>query len=297
MSATRELLPALAGSSLSTIVVFVPFSLLSGVAGAFFKPLAHDHGARPRRLVPHRRLRGAGGDAPGRARSGRPGRARTRASRGAASGPLEPAAWSRLWPLAPAPDRLLAVAGWLLYRAIDTDFLPAMDEGSIILDYRTPPGTSLAETDGMLRQAERVILSLPDVAGYSRRTGTELGFFVTEPNSGDYVIQLKPRGQRRPVDEVIDALRTAIAAVEPAIQTDFGQLLEDDIGDLTGGAPQPIEVKVFGEDQDQLADRRPPHRRRGGGDRRHRGRLRRHHHRRPRARFGDPRASSWRGTA
>jgi Cu/Ag efflux pump CusA len=127
-----------------------------------------------------------------------------------------------------------------------------MDEGSIILDYWTPPGTALSDTDEMLRQAEQVIQGLPDVAGYSRRTGTQLGFFVTEPNRGDYVVQLKPRGQRRPVEEVTDALRTGIARVEPAIHTDFGQLLEDNIGDLSGGVPQPIEIKVFGEEQAEL---------------------------------------------
>ena len=159
---------------------------------------------------------------------------------------------TRLWPLALLLVVLLGVAGYLLYRSIGTDFLPAMDEGSIILDYRTPAGTSLTDTDAMLRQAESVIQSLPEVAGYSRRTGTQLGFFITEPNTGDFVIQLVPRGQRRPVDQVIDELRRRIAAVEPAIETDFGQLLEDDIGDLTGGVPQPIEIKIFGEDAARL---------------------------------------------
>ena len=146
---------------------------------------------------------------------------------------------------------LLATAGFL-YGRIGTDFLPSMDEGSIILDYWTPPGTSLAETDEMLNQAERVIASLPDVASYSRRVGTQLGFFITEPNQGDYVIKLKPRGHRRDVDAVIEALRTRIAAVEPAIHTDFGQLLEDEIGDLTGGEPQPVDIKLFGDDADLL---------------------------------------------
>jgi heavy metal efflux system protein len=101
----------------------------------------------------------------------------------------------------------------------------------------------------MLREAEAIISKLPDVQAYSRRTGTQLGFFITEPNGGDYVIRLKPRRQRRPVEEVIDDIRARLAAAQPAIHTDFGQLLEDSIGDLTGGVPQPIDVKIFGEDQ------------------------------------------------
>ena len=140
---------------------------------------------------------------------------------------------------------LLGATG-LLYTRMQTDFLPHMDEGSIILDYWTPPGTSLTDTDAMLVQAEKVIMALPDVSGYSRRTGTQLGFFITEPNRGDYVIDLKPRAQRRAIDAVIEELRQRLAASQPGLHTDFGQLLEDNIGDLTGGTPQPIDVKIFG---------------------------------------------------
>ena len=106
---------------------------------------------------------------------------------------------------------VLLAAAWLEYSSIGTDFLPSMDEGSIILDYWTPPGTSLTDTDAMLVEAEKVIASLPDVAGYSRRTGVQLGFSLTEANKGDYVIQLKARRQRRPVDEVIARGRVYIS--------------------------------------------------------------------------------------
>ena len=268
------------GSSLSTIVVFLPFALLPGVTGAFFKPLALtmvlallasfflSAFAVPvaTRLLERRRKTRGGDDEEedptteaddvGSRRAGQTG-ATTGATR---TTPPRPAPWTvrwsrravGWWPVAALVLVGLGAGGYLLVKALDTDFLPAMDEGSIILDYWTPPGTSLAETTGMLREVERVIQSIPDVAGYSRRTGTQLGFFITEPNRGDYVIELEPRKQRRPVDEVIADLRSKIAAVEPAVQTDFGQLLEDNIGDLTGGVPQPIEIKVFGEDQATL---------------------------------------------
>ena len=235
------ILPALAASTLSTVVIFLPFALLTGVAGAFFKPLALTmalalsisfllaalavpiaHGSERAPTTP--RPRGPALDRSARFFIRHP----------AISG------------LAVAS---LLVAGLLGLRAIGTDFLPAMDEGSIVLDYWTPPGTSLTDTDAMLQEAEKILSKLPDVEAYSRRTGTQLGFFITEPNRGDYVIRLKPRRQRRPVEEVIDDIRARLAAAEPAIRTDFGQLLEDNIGDLSGGAPQPIDVKIFGEDQ------------------------------------------------
>jgi CzcA family heavy metal efflux pump len=248
---TRQLLPALTGSSLSTVVVFLPFALLGGVAGAFFRPLAFTIAVSlvvsyllaafvvPAAvgLAERRRDAGAVRDA-----SVRPPGRFDRAVGFAVRRPL----------LAALAAVVLLVLGALLYRAVGTDFLPEMDEGSIILDYWTPSGTSLTDTNRMLDEAEKTILSLPDVETYSRRTGEQLGFFITEPNTGDYVIKLKPRGRRRDVDEVIDDLRERLARLEPAIRTDFGQLLEDDIGDLSGGTPQPIDVKIFGEDQDLL---------------------------------------------
>lgn len=260
----RQIVSALVNSSLSTIVILIPFALLTGVVGAFFKPLALTMAlalvisffvallvvpvaislVAPSPAGVTRR------DTPP-ARGASPMGARLRAL--GARGDRWYARVSELFIARGIAAVALAAAliggAYFLYGRMGTDFLPKMDEGSIILDYWTPPGTSLSETDAMLRHAENVIMAIPDVQSYSRRTGTQLGFFVTEPNRGDYVIKLKPPGQRRSVDEVINTLRDRIAAVEPAIHTDFGQLLEDNIGDLTGGAPQPIDIKIFGDDQ------------------------------------------------
>jgi cobalt-zinc-cadmium resistance protein CzcA len=264
-SGLREILPALIGSSLSTIVIFIPFSQLSGVVGAFFKPLALTmavtlavsfciaafvvpasvallgepamHAPRRTGLASSALARGASwlGDRGGRGYSAT---VRFFLRHGSAAAVVVV---------------LLLAGAFFLYGRIGTDFLPAMDEGSIILDYWTPPGTSLTDTDAMLVQAEKVISALPDVAAYSRRTGAQLGFSLTEPNRGDYVIRLKPLQQRRGVDAVIADLRARLAAVEPAVHTDFGQLLEDNIGDLSGGTPQPIDIKLFGDQPDALS--------------------------------------------
>ena len=238
-----DLLPALVGSSLSTVIIFLPFALLTGVAGAFFKPLALTMALA---LVVSFFL--AVFAVPLVAGSPRSSRVKPGTPRGRRLNRVLSLLLRRpVLPIAAAV--LLCAGGYVLSRRIGSDFLPSMDEGSIILDYWTPPGTSLTDTDAILSESEKVIQSLPDVESYSRRTGTQLGFFITEPNRGDYVIRLKPRRTRRPSDEVVDDLRARLAAVEPALRTDFGQLIEDNIGDLTGGAPQPIDVKIFGEDQ------------------------------------------------
>jgi multidrug efflux pump subunit AcrB len=238
-----EVFPPLTGSSLSTIVIFFPFALLSGVAGAFFRPLALTMAIALAISYLLSALAVPAAAESLRVSSRRqPRRRDPRIARFFIAHPA----------VAVAITVGLLAGGVLLYSAIGSDFLPEMDEGSVILDYWTPPGTSLTDTDQMLGEVEKIITSLPDVANYSRRTGTELGFFVTEPNTGDYVIRLKPRRHRRDVGEIIDDLRSKIAAVEPAIRTEFFQLLGDNIGDLAGGEPQPIDVKIYGEDQTVL---------------------------------------------
>jgi CzcA family heavy metal efflux pump len=255
----RELMPALIGSSLSTVIIFAPFATLPGVTGAFFKPLALTMAialvvsffiavvAAPVAIVALER--------PGHRGEAAPMGGWMAALRRRMNGAYDRAvgAFVDRGFLSSGVLLLLLAGGWLLYRSLGTDFLPAMDEGSIILDYWTPPGTSLTDTDAMLNEMERIIMALPDVSSYSRRTGTQLGFFVTEPNRGDYVINLKPRGGRRPIEAVMDDLRNRIGEVEPAVHTDFGQLIEDDLGDLTGGEPQPIDIKIFGDDPELLA--------------------------------------------
>jgi multidrug efflux pump subunit AcrB len=258
-----EILPALAGSSLSTTIIFLPFILLGGVVGAFFKPLALTMALTlvvsftlAWILVPLFSVGKTRGPSPN-GEHRRPGRIRRLAAAvGATMGngydQVVEFFIRRGW-VAALATALLIGGAYAAYRSIGTDFLPQMDEGSIILDYWTPPGTSLTDTNAMLRQVDAIVMATPDVAAYSRRTGTQLGFFITEANRGDYAIKLKARGARRPIDAVVTELRRRIAATEPAIHIDFGQLLEDNIGDLTGGTPQPIDVKLFGEDPASLA--------------------------------------------
>src|SRR4029077_314207 len=138
----------------------------------------------------------------------------------------------------------------LILPRLETGFLPEMDEGSIVLDYVSPPGTSLQETDRMLREIEKIITRVPEVETYSRRTGTQMGFFITEPNTGDYLIQLKKKRDRS-TDDVINDIRQRIESTQPALRVDFGQVIGDMLGDLMASV-QPIEIKVFGNDIEKL---------------------------------------------
>src|SRR5205823_13937555 len=105
---------------------------------------------------------------------------------------------------------------YFVYRELGSEFLPEFDEGAFVLDYFTPAGTSLAETDRILKHVEQMLKETPEVESYSRRTGLQLGLSITEPNTGDFLIKLKP-DRKRPTEEVIDDLRKQIASKEPGL--------------------------------------------------------------------------------
>jgi multidrug efflux pump subunit AcrB len=144
----------------------------------------------------------------------------------------------------------LLLVSYVAYRHIGSGFLPAMDEGGFVLDYRAPSSTSLSETDRRLRELEKILAQTPEVLSYSRRTGLVLSGSVTEANEGDYFVRLKPL-PRRPLAAVMDEVRERAATQVPGLELEFAQLMEDLIGDLTA-VPQPIEVKLFGSDPASL---------------------------------------------
>ncbi len=241
------LFPAMVGSSISTIVIFIPFLLMTGVAGAYFTvltntmiitlvcsffvtwiglPVIYLLLTRPKTADALKEKH----EKPVKVRSQK---------------------WVTYFILRPWLSLLIilgcAIVIVIVPPLLKTGFLPDMDEGSIVLDYNTPPGTSLEETDRILQQVEKIIVKEPDVEAYSRRTGTQMGFFITEPNTGDYLIQLK-RDHKKTTEEVISDLREKIASTQPELVIDFGQVITDMLGDLMESA-QPIEIKVFGSDQ------------------------------------------------
>jgi CzcA family heavy metal efflux pump len=248
--AVSYLFPAMLGSSISTIVIFVPFVLMTGVAGSYFQVMTNtmiitlicsffvtwiglpviyllltrkggSHAASGKKVVVHE---------------------------------VKSQNWVRYFIQRPYISIIfmlgLIVSIVLVFPRLETGFLPEMDEGSIVLDYASPPGTSLEETDRMLKEVEKEIVKIPDVQAYSRRTGTQMGFFITEPNTGDYLIQLK-HNRTKSTDEVISDIRTHIENTQPALVIDFGQVIGDMLGDLMSST-QPIEVKIFGNDQEKL---------------------------------------------
>jgi len=146
----------------------------------------------------------------------------------------------------------LVALGVGLWQIVGTGFLPEIDEGAFILDYWTPGGTALAETNRQLSVAESLLAATPEVTGTARRTGAELGMFATAQNRGDIVVRLAPRNRRaRDVFAVIDDVRDRIQGAVPRLHIEFMQILADVINDLAGAA-RPVEIKLYGEPLDTL---------------------------------------------
>ena len=252
LPAAHEMARPLLGSSLATIVIFVPLAFLSGVTGGFFSALALTMAcaltvsflvallAVP--LLTDRLSRTAKSSAASQPPQWYQGFSERYATLAAAT-LRHP---KRMW----IGVGVLLALGALAFWRLPSGFMPPMDEGGFILDYRAAPGTSLAETDRLLRQVEDLIRATPEVATYSRRTGLQLGGGLTEANEGDFFIKLKPP-PRRDIEEVMTDLRQRIESQVPGLPIEILQLMEDLIGDLTA-VPQPIEVKLFGPDLARL---------------------------------------------
>lgn len=248
--AIHYLFPAMLGSSISTIVIFIPFLLMTGVAGAYFKVMTNTMIIT---LVCSFFVTGIGLPVVYLLLT-RPKPSAEATAQTPEVHEVKTQRWVAWFITRPLVS--LAIVGGLIalialiLPQLETGFLPEMDEGSIVFDYSSPPGTSLEETDRMLRECERIINSIPEVEAYSRRTGTQMGFFITEPNRGDYLIQLK-KSRHRSTEAVIADIRARVEASQPALRIDFGQVIGDMLGDLMESV-QPIEIKIFGNDQRQL---------------------------------------------
>ena len=251
-AAVAEILPGMLASSACTLAIFLPFAGLGGVAGAFFRVLAFTMAVMLSAslvlcftIVPPLVRAGRGPRGHGRV-------ARLRDAIGPGFAAAAKGLVRRSWAAPLVVLVAAALAAWL-GSALGTGFLPEMDEGALILDFFAPPGTSPIETQKIIQAIEHELAATPEIEAYSGRIGNQLGFFITEPNRGDYVLVLKPRRDRTG-EEVAADLRNRIESQWPMMRIEFGQLVEDVIGDLIA-VPQPIEVKLFGEDRVVLQQR------------------------------------------
>ena len=262
-NAVSEITIPIIGSTVTPVVVFLPLALLTGVTGVFFRSLAltmavalltslvlaltftpvlAEKFIKPK---PKHKAKNAGND--GKDETDENGFI-LRAIINQYEKVLRFALQNRLIILLLCLPVL--IGAYFIYQNLGSEFLPAFDEGAFVLDYIAPPGTSLQETDRILRDVEAKLKDTPEVESYSRRTGLQLGLSITEPNTGDFLVKLKS-DRSRSTEQVTDDLREQIEASQPALEVEFVGILSDLIGDLTS-SPAPIEIKIFSDDENAL---------------------------------------------
>ena len=251
--AAREFFSPLIGSSLATIIIFLPLAFLSGVTGAFFKFLALTMASAlvisylltaftvpllARGIVDFSRWQD-------------PAHGRETWLR-RTHGQLLNGFFAYPWLVAIVAVFLIG-GGYVAYGHVGTGFLPRMDEGGFVIDYHTAPGTSLAETNRELGEVEAILKKDRTVVSFSRRTGAAFGGDFAESYQGDFVVRLVDPAQRPPIWTVMDTINTAITNDVPGISFDTHQLLGDMIGDMVGRR-QPIVVELSAKDPSRLPD-------------------------------------------
>ena len=270
-NALHEITVPLIGSTITPIVVFLPLISITGVTGTFFRALAVTLGVSLLTSLGlalswtptlssyfiKRHKDASANDSDNDSASDEESLTQLLAAEEASLGNLFRRViefhqrWLRralekpLW-LAGLSVLLVAVS-YVCYHYSGSDLMPEMDEGGFTLDYWTPAGASLSETNRMILHIEQIINRVPEVESTSRRTGSELGLAaVTEANRGDVLVKLKQH-RKRDIDEVMEDIREKVASQEPAVRVEFVQVLQDMIGDLTG-EPEPITIKLFAQD-------------------------------------------------
>jgi CzcA family heavy metal efflux pump len=260
--ALHEITIPLIGSTITPVVVFLPLIAVTGVTGSFFRALAITMTialltslllalsftpALSLMLLGANHSTGSGND-----RSALPAEENGPIMRRVLHMHERVLTWALGRPMMLALGCLvLVVAGYFAYSALGSDLLPEMDEGAFILDYTMPAGSSLVETDRILQHVERILQHTPEVRITSRRTGLQLGLAaVTEANYGDFTVRLNTK-RSRPIDAVIADVRDQLKKIEPELDVEFTQVLQDNIGDLSN-SPEPIQIKLFSQNSDLL---------------------------------------------
>ncbi|HEX4151068.1 MAG TPA: efflux RND transporter permease subunit [Steroidobacteraceae bacterium] len=251
LPAAREFLAPLFGSSLATIIIFVPLSFLSGITGAFFKFLSLTMASAlvisfiltalivpllARSVIDFRAWHDPAHDKETWLK---------RVHGRALDATFKHPAWTAVGVL------VLIAVGYLAYRHVGTGFLPQMDEGGFVLDYHTAPGTSLVETNREIAEVEAILKANPSVQTYSRRTGAGLGGDLKEAYQGDFFVRLVNASKRPPIWTVMDDIDHAVTSQVPGISFDTHELLDDMIGDMIGRR-QPVVIQLTAKDPDVL---------------------------------------------
>lgn len=145
---------------------------------------------------------------------------------------------------------VLVVITVALFFTLGRSFLPPFNEGSFTINVSTLPGVSLEESDRIGRQAEQILLQVPEVKAVARKTGrAELDEHALGVNTSEMEVPFVL--QQRSKAEVLADIRTRLRTL-PGVNIEIGQPISHRIDAMLSGTKAGIAVKVFGPDLTQL---------------------------------------------
>lgn len=145
---------------------------------------------------------------------------------------------------------VLVVITIALFFTLGRSFLPPFNEGSFTINVSTLPGVSLEESDRIGRQAEQILLQVPEVKAVARKTGrAELDEHALGVNTSEMEVPFVL--QQRSKAEVLADIRTRLRTL-PGVNIEIGQPISHRIDAMLSGTKAGIAVKVFGPDLTQL---------------------------------------------
>ena len=137
-----------------------------------------------------------------------------------------------------------------LFFTLGHSFLPSFNEGSFTINVSSLPGISLEESDKIGRQAEEILLSIPEIQTVARKTGRAeldehaLGVNVSELEAP---FELKDRSHR----ELLDEVRRKLSVITGA-NIEIGQPISHRIDAMLSGTQASIAIKLFGDDLNRM---------------------------------------------
>jgi len=142
------------------------------------------------------------------------------------------------------------VAALVLMFTFGRSFLPPFNEGSLTINVSTLPGVSLAESDRIGRQAERLLLSVPEIKCVGRKTGrAELDEHALGVNTSEMECPFELDGRSR--EEMVAEVRRKLATL-PGVNVEIGSPISHRIDAMLSGTQANIAVKIFGPDLNRL---------------------------------------------
>lgn len=142
------------------------------------------------------------------------------------------------------------VAALIAFCTLGRSFLPSFNEGSFTINVSTLPGVSLDVSDRIGREAEKIILSVPEIKTVARKTGRaeldehSFGVNVSEIEAPYEIID-------RPRSEILKELRNRLSDI-PGVNIEIGQPISHRIDAMLSGSKAQIAVKLFGPELDRL---------------------------------------------